>query len=649
MNKISRVRALHDKAVSTRRWRWWPALGIAAALAACGGGGDGVGAASQALVTRVESREHTARVDARLAQIREVARAKGAREDVPAVRLKPFVRPKQTPQDGALQIGAARAVDATAATVDLQGLLRWQTDADGRRTAALRFESPAASGLRLGLQVTQLPMGSVLRVQASGAAQAIEIDAAEVARTIQRNLDAGVPEQQARLYWLPGVDGAEVTLELELPAGVSPSSLQVAVPQLTHLWVGSEDLDSAQAKVGESGSCNVDVTCTSGHDNESRAVARMRYVKDGGAYLCSGALMNDKLGSGTPYFLSANHCISTQAAASTLETWWFYRSASCSSTSVNPGVQTLRGGATLLYASANTDTAFMRLNDAPPAGVVFAGWDANTPSGSGAIKGLHHPSGDLQKVSVGDLQGFAACTTGSGTFSCTGATQANGNHLVTLWRSGVVEGGSSGSPLFSGSGSSFYVIGQLHGGSSSCSARTNPDVYGRFDLAFQAALKNWLAPAADNPPPAARTAVYRFYNATSGAHFYTNSVLERDYVIATYPVFKYEGIGFSAGNQAGGGLSPVFRFYNATSGAHFYTISAAERDFVIATYPVFKYEGPTWYAQTQPGNNASPMHRFYNLERGTHFYTISQAEADFVRNTYPVFKYEGTAYYAWGP
>ena len=638
----------HPAGALSRRWFCWPALALTAALAACGGGSSDGGPA-QVPITKVESRAHTAEVDARLAQIREVMRAKSAVTEIPVVRLKPFALPKQVAQaGGALQIGAARAVEETAASADLQGLLQWRGDAAGRSVGALRFESPAASGLRLGLQVTQLPLGAVLRVQATGSGQAVEVDAAEVARTIQRNIDAGVPEQQARQYWLPSVDGADTTLEVELPAGVARASLQIAVPQLTHLWVRTDELGTAQAKVGESGSCNVDVSCTTGNDNESRAVARMVYVKDGAGYLCSGALMNDTRGSGTPYFLSANHCISAQVVASTLETKWFYRSASCGSTSVNAGVQTLRGGATLLYANAGTDTSFMRLNDAVPNGVVFAGWDSRTASGSGNIKGLHHPSGDLQKVSVGTLAGFANCSSsnGSAAFSCSGATQADGNHLVTRWSSGITEGGSSGSPLFSGSGGSFYVIGQLHGGSSSCSARTSPDVYGRFDLAFQAALKNWLAPS-DTAPPGGHTPVFRFYNDRTGAHFYTNSVAERDFVIARLPEFGYEGPRFQAANQPAEGLSPVFRFYNARTGAHFYTISAAERDFVIDRLPEFKYEGPTWYAQTQPGNNASAMHRFYNTQRGAHFYTIIQGEVDFVRGNLPMYRYEGIAYYAW--
>ena len=95
------------------------------------------------------------------------------------------------------------------------------------------------------------------------------------------------------------------------------------------------------------------------------------------------------------------------------------------------------------------------------------------------------------------------------------------------------------------------------------------------------------------------------------------------------------------------GKDPVFRFYNATSGAHFYSGTAAERDFVIANYPQFQYETISWYAQNATGNGASPMYRFYNAKSGAHFYTISAGERDFVIQTYKDFQYEGPVYYAW--
>ena len=55
-----------------------------------------------------------------------------------------------------------------------------------------------------------------------------------------------------------------------------------------------------------------------------------RFCDQSFQYLCSGALVSDTDGSTTiPYLLTANHCISTQSAASTLEVFWDYKTASC--------------------------------------------------------------------------------------------------------------------------------------------------------------------------------------------------------------------------------------------------------------------------------------------------------------------------------
>jgi len=46
--------------------------------------------------------------------------------------------------------------------------------------------------------------------------------------------------------------------------------------------------------------------------------------------------------------------------------------------------------------------------------------------------------------------------------------------------------------LFRTSGSSAYLIGQLWGGAASCGNQNGFGIYGRFDVAYDAALKNWL-------------------------------------------------------------------------------------------------------------------------------------------------------------
>ena len=51
-----------------------------------------------------------------------------------------------------------------------------------------------------------------------------------------------------------------------------------------------------------------------------------------------------------------------------------------------------------------TDTTLLRLNTAPPAGVSFAGFSTSPPAVGTAVTGIHHPKGDLQKISFGSVR-----------------------------------------------------------------------------------------------------------------------------------------------------------------------------------------------------------------------------------------------------
>ena len=630
--------------------RWAGALtAVTALLAGCGGGesSDVATTAKTDTITAVEGRmlPETAVQDVSPVKSRSATTApKAARVSLGELSMaKVEMSAPGTPR----LVGQARDVQATKSAAAMQSLWQWKNTAVGGKVAAISFNAEGAYGLRLGVLVKQLPGSATVRVYTQSAPdKVLQISGQAILQLIERNQAAGDQSDAARTWWTPDTGEGEATLEVELPPGVAASALDIAVPQLSHIFENLS-LPTAQeyqeqveaAKINESDPCNLDANCYSENAQERNAVARMLFTKDGGSYLCTGTLMNDTQNSFKPYFLTANHCISTQTVASSLETRWFYRSPSCNSGTLQSSTVRKTGGAQLLYASGTTDTAFMLLNDTPPGGALFAGWSANTVAAGTSVVGLHHPSGDLLKISFGAVNSQANCqpTTGSG-FQCSGTS---GNYYRVSWSQGTTEGGSSGSALFQGG----YVVGTLYGGSATCTNRSAYDYYGRFDVAYNAAIKAWLNPASTSAP--ARSAVYRFYNATTGAHFYTASAAERDFVIRTYPQFGYENIAFYAYPDASSGKDPVFRFYNPTSGAHFYSGSVAERDFVIANFPEFKYEVVSWYAQTGAGNGASPIYRFYNATTGAHFYTISAAERDFVIQVHKAFRYEGPMYYAW--
>lgn len=109
-----------------------------------------------------------------------------------------------------------------------------------------------------------------------------------------------------------------------------------------------------------------------------------------------------------PFYL-ANYCSSTQTAASTLENALSYLFTRRCNKRYFAGLERLPDGcAQLLYASGNTDTAFMLLNDATHRGLV-CGLSANTVASGTSVVGLHHPSGDLLKISFGTINGQSNC------------------------------------------------------------------------------------------------------------------------------------------------------------------------------------------------------------------------------------------------
>jgi hypothetical protein len=145
-----------------------------------------------------------------------------------------------------------------------------------------------------------------------------------------------------------------------------------------------------------------------------------------------------------------------------------------------------------LGSSTNEATIINNLKSANFS-AYWNGWNANTTATTGGV-GIHHPSGDIKKIST-----FSGSTISAGW---------NGNGLSSHWRQswssnsnghGVTEGGSSGSPLFNNSQG--YIIGTLTGGSSSCNSPTSPDYYGKMSYhwtsngtANNLRLKPWLDP-----------------------------------------------------------------------------------------------------------------------------------------------------------
>lgn len=465
----------------------WCALGAALALSACGGDDDDnqvpapPPSGGQPSGDRIEPL-NTAQLKQQRQPVAQVLRRLPDQAQVAEVVLGPLPTRKSSAAAAPgqpLQIGVGRELAVTATAAGLAGLLHWQTLADGSQVAALRFVAEGAAGLRLGWQLDAWPQGAKLRLQGAPGSEVLDLPLPADAAT--------------RLRWSPDVEGAQATLELELPPGVDTRALQLAVPQLSHLTqtVAQAVQLRDTSDVGNAASCHQNAVCTLS-DSESRAVAKLLFTDMGGSYLCTGTLLNDHGASQTPYLLTAAHCIDSARAADSLVTYWFFRAAACGSGQVDAAMQRLTGGALLLQAHLPTDTSLLQLRQAPPAGVVYAGSYFGAGVGMGQqVLGLHHPMGDLLKASQGQIRSYYNCNSQGW---CSGASADNGMLYEVRWSQGTTEGGSSGSALFAGLGGTRYVVGALHGGNASCSNPGGSDFYGRYGLAFDAGLRRWLWP-----------------------------------------------------------------------------------------------------------------------------------------------------------
>lgn len=391
-------------------------------------------------------------------------------------------------------IGFTRDVAALSRLSQVRSELHFASLPDGGQVGRFMVVSPMAAATRLGLLIEALPNSAEFRFFSADGKQIERVDGQTINTLIEGNRIQGIKDPVAQRYWSPVIDGEALGLEVYLPKGVSTEGLRFRATEMAHLAVNPAAAELNLRTRAGSASCNLDVNCYSGWSQTRNSIARIAFISGGGAYLCSGTLLNTTNNSGIPYFLTANHCVTEAAEASTIESYWFYYSTACDSGQLNPGFVRTPGGAQLLYHSDLTDASFVKLHGTPPAGAVFAGWTTATPTTNLASTGLHNPLGDLQKIAFGRVDAFKNCRVTSGDrMECLLVSQQNGNFIDVIFSGGITEPGSSGSGLFQDDGKLF---GQLSGASVSCAYPAGSNIYGRFDKTFAAGnLAQWLAPS----------------------------------------------------------------------------------------------------------------------------------------------------------
>lgn len=379
------------------------------------------------------------------------------------------------------RIGIGRSVPSPYCDAIDPGLFHWISLPEGGRVAVFSVKSSEAAALRVEIKVIHMPKGTELRFY--NPTNPDEVYGPYLIDQIRGQMVDGS-------FWSPVIESDSIAIEIFLPKGLDCDDFSVAIPQVSHLW-SSAVLNprgyNSLSDIGTSGYCNIDVACTDWVSSVAeRSVAKMLFTEGWYTYLCTGTALND-LNSTTqiPYFMTSRHCISTQAAASNLITYWNFQKSGCYGPNPNTFIQ-LTGGAKLLYTGSSTDYTLLRLYQNPPSGTGLAGWTTAPVDHGSEVVGIHHPMGDLKKISFGTTQGFRYCTSGD-KFICYPG-DGGGEYIAIGWHSGVTEPGSSGSSLFDDQG---YVIGNHRGGSASCQVPYLLDFYGRFDRVYPM-VKQWL-------------------------------------------------------------------------------------------------------------------------------------------------------------
>jgi lysyl endopeptidase len=376
----------------------------------------------------------------------------------------------------------------------------WSENPDGSRTWKVRVSSAGAEALSILFQTFKIYGGTTFDV--------LSLNGRKVHNTMKI---ADVQEtftQNAALC-----QGDDLILVLNEPANTQPS--EIHIDRIMHNYRSTGY--GSKEKINESEACQVNVNCSPVGDtwqDEKKGVARIYIIEGNSAGWCTGSLINNTSQDCKPYFLTALHCGVT-TSASNMTQWKFYfryESPNCTNPSTAGTLDDYFITGCLRIADSGdgggdsgSDFLLVQLGSASNMAATIStlkstnfnaywnGWNANTTATSGGT-GIHHPSGDIKKIS-----------TASGNSVSSGW---NGNGLQSHWRvtwtansngHGVTEGGSSGSPYFNNSQG--YIVGTLTGGGSFCNALSQPDYYGKMSYhwtsngtATNRQLKPWLDP-----------------------------------------------------------------------------------------------------------------------------------------------------------
>ncbi len=369
---------------------------------------------------------------------------------------------------------AAHAGFAVPASAKLRDKGQWDVAGNHLHVWRIRIESPEA--LATGLNFSNFTLGSQARLFVYDPEKEVVLGSFD-----HRNNSANGKFATAV------IPGDAVIIEYQEPyypgKPEEMTASTFALESVIHISNGGTMPGSANARwLDASGDCMVNVNCPEGAEwqDQKRGIARM-LMRTGDSYgWCTGSLVNNTAQDATPYFLSAEHC-GRNATAEDMLFWQFYfnlETRECENKEFPP-INMVFGADALALGEleGGSDFRLLELHTSPPPHwrPYWNGWD-RTNDGSSSGVGIHHPRGDVKKISTYNFNLLSAGP------SVSGQQMAQNSTWQVQWTEtqtgiGVTEQGSSGSPIFN---QDKKIIGTLTGGTTDCENTDGYDFYGKI-------------------------------------------------------------------------------------------------------------------------------------------------------------------------
>ncbi len=396
--------------------------------------------------------------------------------ELPAVNVDSMLR--DDAQYGSTH-GALRFAYKTAVNLNPDNSGETFVTEDGTKVWRLRLHAQNAYSLNVIFDTFHIPQGAKLFL--------FNPERSEILGSFTH-----LNEQSGGDFPIAPVGGDELVIEYQEPASASfEGELQIYEVNCAYrpLRIGGafQHLDMH---------CLPHLSCNESLGQLGRSVCLL--IMNGDTY-CTGTFVNNTRQDGTPYILTAAHCLDNNPSlASRTVVFLNYNSPRCM-TSIQASEEFSLSGCQTRALSNEIDFALLELEALPPADYrpYFAGWNIDTLSYKKVpFTCIHHPYGEMKRYAIeyDSLQKTSWLGLDDG-------IEGDNHWSVYRWETGHTWSGSSGAALFDKDG---LVVGTLSGGDSGgdtgCSPYITGDFFSRLYRAWDyysspaKQLKHWLDP-----------------------------------------------------------------------------------------------------------------------------------------------------------